>query len=391
MVAPLAVDYGTEGVTTMRRGALLLVIGIIVLLGIVALVLLQGVGGTQNPQTGTPTPTERPPSVTVLIALQDIQRGQPIPDEVIGERELVGTTERQAVDQGMLISNDNNREYMKGKIARQDIKNDQVILKDFVLDAANYLRGSEASLFIPQGMVAVAFPVDRLASVAYAIQPGDHIDVLSTFLLVNVDPDLQTVLPNMTSLLKPDGSLSEPFVVGVPGELPPDNTPINMGPGPTDPYQRPRAVTQLTLENVLVLRFGEWPQEGGATPVPTVVVTGTRTAQNPNVVPPTNTPVPKPDIVTLALPRQDALVLLYLLHTGTTIEFALRPAGDVETGFNLQPVTLAYTFQRFQIEEPPKLPYATEPGLWPMKLAQGVGGQLFPTPPPHPNPTPVVK
>jgi pilus assembly protein CpaB len=376
----------------MRRGALLLVIGIIVLLGIVALFVLGPMfSGPTTTTEGTPTITPTPPSVKVLVALQDIQRGQPIPEEVIGERQLVGTTTKEAIDQGMLIANDNNREYMKGKIARQDIKNDQVIQRDFVLDAANYLRGSEASLFIPQGMVAVAFPVDRLASVAYAIQPGDHIDVLATFQLINVDPDLQTALPNYTALLKPDGSLSEPFAVGVAGTLPPDDTPINMGPGPTDPYQRPRAVTQLTLENVLVLRFGEWPQDTGPTPVPTAVVTGTRAAQAQNVVPATATLVPKPDIVTLALPRQDALVLMYLLHTGTTIEFALRPAGDVEVGFNLQPVTLAYTFQRFQIEEPPKLPYATEPGLWPLRLAQGVGGQLFPTPPPHPNPTPAAR
>lgn len=363
-------------------------LGLFLLVIVGALLVLPSI----QPPAAQPTPgggePTQVPVARVLVSQADLVRGQAVPEDAIGSREIQGLTPKQAEDRGYLLDTEANRRFLRNKITRQDIAFDQEFERDFVIDTTLY--GSEAALFIPQGMVAVAFPVDRLSSVGYGIRPGDRLDVLATFLVVNVNPDTQTLTPLSTRLLLPDGTLSEEFAVGVEVNIPPDDTPVNAGPSPLEPRQRPRAVTQLTLENVLVLKLGEWEHRLGPTPVPTAVVTGTLAPRPPGqqVQEPTQTPEPLPDIVTLALPRQDALVLMYLLHSGATIEFALRAAGDQETGFNLQPVTLAYTFQRFQIEEPPKLPYATEPGLWPADLPPSVGGLVFPTPRPHPNPTP---
>jgi hypothetical protein len=54
---------------------------------------------------------------------------------------------------------------------------------------------------------------------------------------------------------------------------------------------------------------------------------------------------------------QDALVLKYAREMGAQIDLVLRAAGDKESRFSTEAVTLQYMFERFRIAIPPKLDY----------------------------------
>src|SRR5690606_8784234 len=78
--------------------------------------------------------------------------------------------------------------------------------------------GSVAALSIPRGMVSVSIPIDRLSSVSYAPQPGDHVNVIVSMLMADYDPDFQTMLPNTPGL-----------VLG-PGPINPEGGPVAIAP-----------------------------------------------------------------------------------------------------------------------------------------------------------------
>ena len=56
---------------------------------------------------------------------------------------------------------------------------------------------------IPPGKVAYALPVGRYSGVAWAIRPGDHVDVIISLLVVDLDEEFQTILPNNASCVQP--------------------------------------------------------------------------------------------------------------------------------------------------------------------------------------------
>jgi len=64
-----------------------------------------------------------------------------------------------------------------------------------------------------------------------------------------------------------------------------------------------------------------------------------------------------PQVLTLEVDPQDALVLKYARETGAQLDLALRAAGDKETRFTTEAVTLQYLFERFRVSIPPKLDY----------------------------------
>ena len=370
----------------MRRGGLLIIVGLLLLVVVGGVLLLPQLRGIGQPVATTPPVPTVQLNFNALIALDTIPRGRLISEEMLSSRELP----MSELAAGVLDFD--QRDRVIGKTAAQDIKANSPMKEDYAVDLEGYLRGSLASLYIPQGSVAVAFPADRLTSVAYALQPGDRVDVIATFLVVDVDPVFQTILPNYAILISPDGlSALRDLPIGVEGQLPGGNQVVSVVPNSTDKSQRPRAVTQLTLQNVLVLRLGEWSTLYAPTPLPAEPQPATEAQNAPEgqQAQPTATAVPRPDIVTLAMPRQDALVLMYFLHTGASIEFALRPAGDSASDYAPEPVTLYYVFTTFRIPEPPPaLPYATEPGLWPLTaIPDRSSNPLFLTPLPHPNPT----
>jgi hypothetical protein len=79
--------------------------------------------------------------------------------------------------------------------------------------------------------------------------------------------------------------------------------------------------------------------------------------------PPTNTPVPpRPDIITLGVTPQDAVILTYMAEAHMPMTFALRSARAVGLP-GTQAVSLDYILTNFGIQVPERANYAVEPAI----------------------------
>lgn len=303
----------------MRRGRLFVLLGLIL-----AIVTAAGAYLLLSQQQAGPAGPQAVPTTRVVVAIQNIGEGQPILPETI----TMTDWPKDQVPPGAIL----NQADVAGKLARVPIFQGQVLQREMLIDKEQMIaEGTHASWQIPPGKVAVAFPVTRLSSVAYAVQAGDFVDVLITLHLVDVDLETQ---------------VKEPVErVGVEGGI--------IG------TQTPRQVTQLTLQDVQVLRVGEWTTEAAAAQQPQQgQQQGTQEAPKPA----------GPDIITLLVDQQDALVLKFLRESGAVIDLALR-ARDDHNLVSTESVTLDYVVRRFNVAVPPKQPYALEPP------SAGTGGE----------------
>jgi pilus assembly protein CpaB len=328
----------------MQRGRLLIILGIILgLAAIAAIAILVLPGGGEEPtaEEGQTAPAQQEPqsaqTTQVIVALQPIARGTEFVAGSIGRRDwpINNVPPNTIADEAETI----------GKVAKTDIVQGQVIVRDMLVDKAG---AGEASLNIPPGRVAVAYPMNRQTSVAYAIQPGDSVDILVTAFFIDVDEEFQTPLPNKLRFFFPQFD-AEGLQTGIQLSEPPiDEGRFELGAGDIasivlpNEDQIPRRVAQLTVQSAKVLRVGPWieiapppPPEEGAPPPPP----------------------PPPDVVTLAVTPQDALVLLWLRQSSIYSEMALRAAGEEEAEHLTEAVTLQYMLTRFNIAVPPKIEF----------------------------------
>lgn len=340
----------------MRSGRTLVLIGLIVLLGAVAVgVILWRRGALQ------PSPT--PPAVgpegeeavpytplegmrEIVVAAQSIPRGSRISGDAI----RTATWPETSVPEDTLT----DLEDVLGRIARVDIVLDMPIMDSMLTDAPGDMGavGSDAALQIPAGKVAYVLPVSRYSGVAWAIRPGDHVDVIVSLLLVELDEEFQTALPNNASCVQPpEGEGCQGGVMGR-LEVLPNSWVVNLTP---NGEQRPRLVTQLTVQDATVLNVGDWPGEDEAPPVEEEQP---EEGEEQPVQPSRASVEPLTVIVT----PQDAMVLKYAREVGASIDLVLRSPAD--TGqITTDSVTLQYLVDRFNIELPPKLPYGFTPPL----------------------------
>lgn len=344
-------------------------------------------------------PTEIP-LTEVVVALQNIPRGNRIDPSMVG----VIPFPIESVALGAF----DDIELVIGKIARTDIFREQHILSNMVVDDLTGLgtgTGSDIAAVLPQNLVAVAVPVDRITSVGYALQPGDRVDVIVSMLFVDVDPDFQTISPNFEFFIhRPfEITIGEETIInnlgidiqGPPGRGEIESTTfqenlVQLGevvlpapPGGLYNYyrtpaeeQRPRLASQITVRNALVMWIGDFPLDGRIfRPAPTPTDVGAANlppteTPTPNFAPPTSTPVggevtpteALPDLVTLAVTPQDAIVLTYFIEARLPITFALRSASTV-TLQETEPVTLRFILERYNIRVPDKLNFAVEPAI----------------------------
>jgi pilus assembly protein CpaB len=234
-------------------------------------------------------------------------------------------------------------EAVVGRVARTDIVRQRPVLTTDLTDVV-LGSGAEMALGIPKGKVAFAMPVQILSAVANALRPGDRVDVLLSFSMVEVDQDTQIKRP----------------LVQVGGED------CLAGCQPTGD-QLPRLVSQYSVQNALVLAVGLWQEELPEIPVPAAVATATSDdAAEAEATPPAPEP---PSVaqaatqltsVTLVVSPQDALVLKWALETNSAIDLVMRSAVDQDIYAQPESVTLQYMLDRFQISVPPKLPHAPE-------------------------------
>ena len=256
----------------------------------------------------------------VLVALQNIGQANMIDPALLELREF---EQPQAPADALMSTAD-----IAGKLAAVDIAQGQIVRRDMVTDRETIVeQGVNASFLIPMGKVLMAVPIDELSSAAYALEAGDTVDMLITMELVSVDPESQ---------------IKEPI---------PDD------PAEVDKIQQiPRMVTQLTLQDVEILKIGRWGQKA---PDPEAAADEEAAQQQ---AADEETPLLEgPTIMTVLVDQQDALVLKFARESGASIDFALRGKLDHEL-VTTEPVTLDYMIRRFNITPPERLPYALEMG-----------------------------
>lgn len=305
----------------------------------------------------TPLPTATPIIfVDLVVAVQELPRGIVIPPNAVALRPWP--------QDAAPLNGITSLEDVIGMRARTDIFREQPILSNMVVEdltgAAHV--GSDAAAVLPEGLRAVSIPVDRLTSIAYAPQDGDRVDLIVSMLFVDVDEAFQSIVPNQLTLFQvaEDGTIT--FQEGIEGRL--DST--SLGPVVVSPSerQRPRLVTQMTIQDALIIHMGNFPPDGrfiGVPPTPTPVPVEGEEGGAGTPPPPTPTP-PRPDIVTLGVTPQEAVVLTWLIEARVPVTLALRSASDTAR-VGTSEVTLDYLMAQYGISLPGKRPFAIEPAI----------------------------
>jgi Flp pilus assembly protein CpaB len=367
---------------------------------------IDGEGTQQPPREVTqdvdlpPPPTEIP-VIPVVVAIQDIPRGVTVAPNMV-----------EAIEFPVEYLPEGTFEFVGevvGTVARVDISRGQFVLsrqivippegRAFTLpDAAAQLSrvGSDAAAVLEEGRVAISLPIDAITSVAYALAPGDSVDVLVSMLFVDVDIEFQSQLPTLIRFvsLVPDpetGTLTLGFGQPGAGLLDTRNVQSTVSGSlsgltesgsisssisltnsillePSEP-QRPRLLTQRTVQNAQVIWVGLFPDDGimfraAPTPTPIVTVDPNATEESNPDAPPTNTPLPpRPQVITLGVRPQDAVVLTYMAEAGMPMTFALRSARATSLP-PTDPVTLDYIMGAFGDFQPPdRFNFAVEPAI----------------------------
>jgi Flp pilus assembly protein CpaB len=388
----------------MRRGRIFFYLAFILILGLVAVVVvwqkfLQPKTSTGT-TTGSPQQTAPVSTVNVVVVTQRVPRGSLLDENVL----KVITVQQDLYIQGMF----NNTEDVIGKQAKFDLDAGIPLTKAMLASPGEQLSsvGSNAALNIPHGMVAVSLPISRLSAVSYAPQAGDHINLIVTMMMVDLDSDFQSLLPNRTIGVVAPGKAtgtatsnqtssqsqgvgqqqaknegqgqanvqvdtSSLVAISGGGGAPQGRAEADPTLGqtfyltPSEP-QRPRLVSQTLLQDITVLRMGNFPLSDGQTSqnaqAPSPVAADQPTSQQPTSGGNNNQEVSLPDVVTLIVSPQDANTLNYLMYAGAEMTLALRSAGD-DGRIQTEAVTLQFLLDQYRIPLPVKLPYGLEPRM----------------------------
>jgi Flp pilus assembly protein CpaB len=298
--------------------------------------------GAQEPGGAAATATPEVRYATVVVARVDMPVGERITSDLV-------TLERRpdtnvAVLAGVTFE---NLEDVIGQITKTEISRGQEILRPMLALSSTDLAtiGSDLGLYVDQGKVAVSFPIDSFSGAAFAMRPGDLVDVLMSMALIQVDEEFQTARSNLLEqvyepdLLEGRAFLFEPTKEGRLELIPVLNIVGVIGPG-AGQEQIPRRVTQLTLQQLEVLWVGNWlnPVEGLSQEFAADAIKSQREAPpvaeaedgqpRPVATPTKQRPEDSPDVVILSLPVQDALVLKYATEVGIDLHLVLRSQGD---------------------------------------------------------------
>lgn len=259
-------------------------------------------------------------------------------------------------------------EELVGEIVKVSVARGQEILRPMLALNPTDLPslGSDLALYVDQGRVAVAMPINRYTGAAFAMRPGDLVDVLMTLDLVQLDDEFQTQLPNQTqridetalsggaAFLLPaatEGRLEFVDELGIVAEIAPTGDPTAV--------QIPRQVTQLTVQQAQVLWVGTWNNKR---PLPAAAQTD---ALGQAVAQPTPNPVPQrsednPDLVILSMTAQEALAIKWALERGVQVDLLLRSPGDTNV-FVTNSVSLPQLVDQGRITVPEAIGFDAAP------------------------------
>ena len=334
----------------MRRGRIFLFLILIVVVGLAVLALVF----TQFPTTPTPTQAA---FTDVFYAAQNIPQGTTI------TREMLGTFSLPPENVAEVMFTTGEESAIVGQTARFTLDQGTLITTSMVGTGPVEISGPAWAVQIPSGMVAAAIPTNRLALLGYGVNDGAHVNVNACMLFVDVDPAYQTVLPNFTSQVTGTGFLenqlpilSADAIVRIEdGTHPTRQGRIELDPTLQQPFyivpgenQRPRLVCQMILQDVVVMKLGNFALQAPST--------------DPNA-----TPSPAqvqqqsaPDIVTLMVNPQDSISLNYFVYSGAMLTMSLRNPNDTSR-FAAESATLTSMLTQYNISLPSKLPYASHP------------------------------
>jgi pilus assembly protein CpaB len=252
----------------MRRGRVFFYLAFILILVLIAagVVYVRFIQPSRTAAIVEPTATPVP--VMIVIVAQNIPKGY------ILDKDVLTTIPWQldALAPGM-IKGENLNEYY-GRQVKYDLQAGTPLLDTMMIKDGEQISsaGSAWALNIPPGMVAVSIPINRLTSVSYAPRPGDHVNVIVTMMFVDVDTDFQSITPDQTGVVIAAGPPVQ--VCGDQCERNPLTLYMSNGVyGRTeiDPVlgqavylvpsegQRPRIVSQMLLQDAIVLQVGEFP------------------------------------------------------------------------------------------------------------------------------------
>lgn len=334
----------------MRRGRILIFLVLIVVIGLALLYFAYtqfgGLAGVQPTQAAL---TE------VYFAAQNIPQGTEI------TREMLGTFSIPPENVAEVMFTVGEEGSLVGQTARFSLDQGVVITSSMVGTGPVEISGPAWAVQIPSGMVAAAIPTNRLALVGYGVNDGAHVNVNACMLFVDIDPTFQTILPNFTAVLTGTGFSQE----GAPPVLSTSITGGGEGSrqgrfdldpslGAQSPFyvvpseaQRPRLVCQMILQDVVVLKTGNFNVQAPST--------------EPNATPsPAQVQQANPDIVTLMVNPQDSISLNYFVYSGAMLSMSLRNPNDTSR-FAAESATLTSLLTQYNISLPSKLPYGMQP------------------------------
>ncbi|RPJ28162.1 MAG: hypothetical protein EHM33_05410 [Chloroflexi bacterium] len=334
----------------MRRGRILIFLVLIVVIGLALLYFAytQFAGVTVQPTQAALT--------EVYFAAQNIPQGTTITSEMLGTFSIPPENVAEVMftvgEEGALI----------GQTARFSLDQGVVITSSMVGTGPVEISGPAWAVQIPSGMVAATIPTNRLSLVGYGVSDGAHVNVNACMLFVDIDPAFQSVLPNYISVMKdvffPPEAQPVISLDAVTGELPARQGRTEIDPTFQKPIytvpseaQRPRLVCQMILQDVVVLKLGNF---GVQAPAP-----------DPNATPAPAQAAPQqvnPDIVTLMVNPQDSISLNYFVYSGAVLSMSLRNPNDTSR-FAAESATLTSLLTQYNISLPSKLPYAVQPRI----------------------------
>jgi pilus assembly protein CpaB len=380
----------------MRRGVIIVLAGflLLVITGIVWFVFSSGIlgGGDEGEQPATNIPvepleeilqTQQPEPVLettqIVVAVQNIGRGMYLtedavtlwdwPLETLPPDAIVGNMEQDRNADGVPDA----IEQVLGKRMRINTDRFEPILEPMLADDDDLVgSGSDAALAIPGGRVLIAIPVadvsdDPTTVAGYVLRKGDHIDVLISMALIDLDEEFSTKLPNQTMRLEiregAEGETTLELQEFPYGRFEEGPLGLIFNVIPSEDNQRSRLVTQLMVQDAVVVRVGRYPTyeeeirgiDPQAPPTPTPVPEDAD-EQAQQTAPP---PPPKPKVILLSVTPQEALVLKFASEIDANLDFVLRSVGD-QAIYQTNAVTLQYLMETYNIAIPPKLQYGLE-------------------------------
>ena len=321
--------------------------------------------------TPVPLPTPEVRFATVIVARTNLPVGERIRADLI-EKET-RPEDNVAVVAGVTFS---DPEEVIGQIVKIAVSRGQEILKPMIALSPSDIAalGSDLSLYVDQGRVAVAFPINRFSGAAYALRPGDSVDALMSINLVKVDREFQTIRPNVWErVFEPDLLAGKDFLFSPTSEgrlelIPGINSIAVIGPG-SGKEQIPRRVTQLGTQQMEVLWVGTWNDprisldqqfqaDAMISPPESDAIGEDATVPEPTK----DRPEDNPDVVILSLSAQDAVALKWALENGLNIDLALRAQGD-DSVFATTSVSLPQIVEQGVLTIPEPGEFSPEPRI----------------------------